>query len=146
MFAVLVLVAVIGFLLLKDGRVGPLSWDGPRCRRPDHAERLLAEQSLIHSGVVVYAAIAGICLFVAGLISGYFDNYAAYNRIPQRIRQLAWARRLLGEYRLQRVANYVGDNLGALAGKVWRIGLMGHSSRPANVALCLAALEAVIRG
>lgn len=44
MFAVLVLVAVIGFLLLKDGRVGPLSWDGPRCRRPEHAERLLAER------------------------------------------------------------------------------------------------------
>ena len=83
---------------------------------PAKAEHLLTEQSLIHSGVVVYAAIAGICLFVAGLISGYFDNYAAYNRIPQRIRQLAWARRLLGEYRLQRVANYVGDNLGALAG------------------------------
>ena len=83
---------------------------------PAKAEHLLTEQSLIHSGVVVYAAIAGICLFVAGLISGYFDNYAAYNRIPQRIRQLAWARRLLGEYRLQRVANYVGNNLGALAG------------------------------
>ena len=27
-----------------------------------------------------------------------------------------------------------------------RIGLMGHSSRPANIALVLAALEAVIRG
>ena len=34
--------------------------------------------------------------------------------------------------------------LGALAGKVWRIGLMGHSSRQANIALCLAALETVI--
>jgi aspartate aminotransferase-like enzyme len=29
---------------------------------------------------------------------------------------------------------------------VWRIGLMGHSSRPANVALCLSALETVIKG
>ena len=77
---------------------------------------VLAEQSLIHSGAVIYAAIAGVCLFVAGLISGYFDNYAAYNRIPQRIRQLSWARRLLGDYRLQRVSNYVGDNLGALSG------------------------------
>ena len=83
---------------------------------PDKAEHLLAEQSLIHSGAIAYAAVAGICLFLAGLISGYFDNYAAYNHIPQRIRQLNWARRLLGEYRLQRVATYVGDNLGALAG------------------------------
>ena len=80
------------------------------------AQHLLADQSLAHSGAAFYAAIAGGCLFVAGLISGYFDNYAAYNRVPQRILKLDWARRLLGERRLQRTANYIGDNLGALAG------------------------------
>ena len=83
---------------------------------PEKAEYLLAAQSPIHSGALAYAAVAGACLFVAGLISGYFDNYAAYNHVPQRILQLSWARRLLGEHRLQRVARYVGDNLGALAG------------------------------
>jgi ferredoxin len=31
--------------------------------------------------------------------------------------------------------------LGAYAGKVWRIGLMGHSSRKENITLCLAALK-----
>jgi ferredoxin len=29
----------------------------------------------------------------------------------------------------------------AYAGKVWRIGLMGHSSRKENITLCLAALK-----
>ncbi|MFP3607580.1 recombinase, partial [Paraburkholderia sp. SIMBA_053] len=29
-----------------------------------------------------YAAAAGICLFLAGQIAGYFDNVCAYNRIP----------------------------------------------------------------
>jgi alanine-glyoxylate transaminase/serine-glyoxylate transaminase/serine-pyruvate transaminase len=38
----------------------------------------------------------------------------------------------------------IGAGLGALAGKVWRIGLMGHSSNPRNVLLCLSALEAVL--
>jgi aspartate aminotransferase-like enzyme len=33
-----------------------------------------------------------------------------------------------------------------LAGKVWRIGLMGYNSQPRNVLLFLAALEAVLRG
>jgi len=47
--------------------------------------------------------------------------------------------RLLNEFGLE-----IGAGLGALAGKVWRIGLMGHSSRPANIALCLAALKTVI--
>lgn len=61
--------------------------------------------------------------------------------IPQGVDDAAARARLLNEFGLE-----IGAGLGALAGKVWRIGLMGHSSRPANVALFLAALEAVIRG
>ena len=40
----------------------------------------------------------------------------------------------------------IGAGLGAFAGRVWRIGLMGHASTEANVRHCLAALEAVLRG
>ena len=47
--------------------------------------------------------------------------------------------RLLNEFNLE-----IGAGLGALAGKVWRIGLMGYSSRPENVLLCVGALEAVL--
>ena len=43
--------------------------------------------------------------------------------------------RLLEDYGLE-----IGAGLGDLAGKVWRIGLMGYSSRPDNILLCLAAL------
>lgn len=39
----------------------------------------------------------------------------------------------------------IGGGLGAFKGKAWRIGLMGHSSRPANVLLFLAALEKILR-
>jgi alanine-glyoxylate transaminase/serine-glyoxylate transaminase/serine-pyruvate transaminase len=35
----------------------------------------------------------------------------------------------------------IGGGLGDFKGKVWRIGLMGHASRPNNVLLVLAALE-----
>jgi alanine-glyoxylate transaminase/serine-glyoxylate transaminase/serine-pyruvate transaminase len=35
----------------------------------------------------------------------------------------------------------IGAGLGDLAGKIWRIGLMGHTSRKENVDLCLAALK-----
>ncbi len=47
--------------------------------------------------------------------------------------------RLLHEYNLE-----IGAGLGTLAGKVWRIGLMGHSSRAENILLCVGALEAVL--
>lgn len=38
----------------------------------------------------------------------------------------------------------IGAGLGILAGKIWRIGLMGHSARPENVEKCLSALKDVL--
>lgn len=47
--------------------------------------------------------------------------------------------RLLTEHGIE-----IGAGLGSLAGQVWRIGLMGHTSSPVNVVRCLGALEAVL--
>jgi alanine-glyoxylate transaminase/serine-glyoxylate transaminase/serine-pyruvate transaminase len=46
---------------------------------------------------------------------------------------------LLNDFNLE-----IGAGLGALAGKAWRIGLMGYASNPQNVILCLTALEAAL--
>jgi alanine-glyoxylate transaminase / serine-glyoxylate transaminase / serine-pyruvate transaminase len=43
---------------------------------------------------------------------------------------------LLNDYNLE-----IGAGLGTLAGKVWRIGLMGYASNPTNILFCLSALE-----
>ncbi len=59
--------------------------------------------------------------------------------IPDGIDEAVVRSRLLNEFNLE-----IGAGLGALAGKVWRIGLMGHSSRAENIFLCLSALEAVM--
>ena len=59
--------------------------------------------------------------------------------IPDGIDEAEVRSRLLNEFNLE-----IGAGLGALAGKVWRIGLMGHSSRKENIFLCLAALETVM--
>jgi len=45
---------------------------------------------------------------------------------------------------LTRFGIEIGAGLGAFKGKVWRIGLMGYGSRPANVLLFLAALEQLL--
>ena len=34
--------------------------------------------------------------------------------------------------------------LGPLAGKIWRIGIMGHTARPENVKKLLSALKAIL--
>jgi alanine-glyoxylate transaminase/serine-glyoxylate transaminase/serine-pyruvate transaminase len=57
-------------------------------------------------------------------------------RIPAGTDDLATRKRLLGEFGIE-----IGGGLGDFKGKVWRIGLMGHASRPNNVLLLLAGLE-----
>jgi len=59
--------------------------------------------------------------------------------IPAGVNDAAVRGRLLSEYNLE-----IGAGLGALAGKVWRIGLMGHSSRAENILLCVGALESIL--
>jgi alanine-glyoxylate transaminase/serine-glyoxylate transaminase/serine-pyruvate transaminase len=59
--------------------------------------------------------------------------------VPDGIDEAVVRQRLLNEFNLE-----IGAGLGALAGKVWRIGLMGYASRPENILLCLGALDAVL--
>lgn len=56
--------------------------------------------------------------------------------IPEGVDDAAVRTALLGEYSLE-----IGAGLGAFAGKVWRIGLMGAACNKRNVMLCLTALE-----
>ncbi len=94
----------------------------------DKAHHLLHSISPFDSAALFYAGIAGVCLFLAGLISGYYDNLAAYERIRERVEHTAWLKRVLGEERLRRFAAYLDDNLGALAGNFFfgiMLGTMG---------------------
>ena len=59
--------------------------------------------------------------------------------IPEGVNDAEVRSTLLKTYNLE-----IGAGLGALAGKVWRIGLMGFSSKQENVLFCLAALKAVM--
>lgn len=77
---------------------------------------LLHELDPWRSLALFHAAIAGVYLFLSGLISGYYDNQSLFYRIPDRIRRVKWLRRLLGKARLDRFAEYIEYNLGALAG------------------------------
>jgi alanine-glyoxylate transaminase / serine-glyoxylate transaminase / serine-pyruvate transaminase len=61
--------------------------------------------------------------------------------VPERVRddEAAIRRTLLDRHGIE-----VGGGLGEFAGKVWRIGCMGHTARPRNVTLLLGALAEVI--
>jgi site-specific recombinase len=95
---------------------------------PEKAQHLLHEIDPLHSPALLYAAVAGVWLFVSGLISGYYDNKALYTRMGQRVSQLGWLRRLLGQERLARFARYIENNLGGLMGNFYFGILMGFTA------------------
>ncbi len=59
--------------------------------------------------------------------------------VPQRVNEAQVRQILLNDYQLE-----IGAGLGSLAGKVWRIGLMGYACQLKNVIYCVNALEAVL--
>ncbi|HMT20113.1 MAG TPA: aminotransferase class V-fold PLP-dependent enzyme, partial [Promineifilum sp.] len=60
-------------------------------------------------------------------------------RVPEGVDAAAVSRRLLTEYNIE-----IAGGLGDLAGKVWRVGLMGYNSRRETVAVLLRALADVL--
>jgi alanine-glyoxylate transaminase/serine-glyoxylate transaminase/serine-pyruvate transaminase len=60
--------------------------------------------------------------------------------VPDGVDEAKVRQRLLADYGIE-----IGGGLGDLAGKIWRVGLMGHSSSRRNVAWFISALEQVLR-
>jgi alanine-glyoxylate transaminase/serine-glyoxylate transaminase/serine-pyruvate transaminase len=60
-------------------------------------------------------------------------------RVPDAVDELSVRQRLRNDFKIE-----IGGGLGPLAGKIWRIGLMGHTARVENVNRLLAALREVL--
>lgn len=119
-------IIVIPVAILIDW--GILYWTGHHFIDTEKAHALLDSNNPLISLTAVYASVAGVCLFLSGLIAGYHDNLAAYNRIPERIGHLPWLQKLLGKERLLRISDYIRHNLGALAGNFYFGCLLGFAS------------------
>lgn len=85
---------------------------------------------------------AGLTEMGIGFVVDEADRLPQLNTvwIPEGVNDAAVRSQLLNEYNLE-----IGAGLGDLAGKVWRIGLMGFSARKENVTLCLAALKEALK-
>lgn len=60
--------------------------------------------------------------------------------VPEGVDEAAIRRRLLDEYNVE-----IAGGLGVFKGKVWRIGLMGYSSRRENIVVLLECLERLMK-
>lgn len=59
--------------------------------------------------------------------------------LPEGVEELPIRKRLLNDYNIE-----VGGGLGAFAGKLWRIGLMGHSCDKNHVNMLISALNEIL--
>ncbi|MFV8816623.1 pyridoxal-phosphate-dependent aminotransferase family protein [Haliea sp. E17] len=89
-----------------------------------------------HLGLVAGLEAMGLTMAVAPKYR--LPQLNAVN-IPAGVDDAAVRAALLNDFSLE-----IGAGLGALAGKTWRIGLMGHASSERNVITCLTALESVL--
>lgn len=87
------------------------------------AAKTLHDLNPFTSLAIPHAAIAGVCLFLSGLLAGYFDNMAVYRKVGPRLKAHIRLSQLMGQERLYRFADYIERNLGALAGN-FMFGIM----------------------
>lgn len=91
--------------------------DGRSLVGTEKAASMLLEIRPIMGYALVGAAAAGVWLFVAGLVTGWYDNRCAVLDVPGRIRGSPMLRWMSPAAR-ERIAGYMGENLGAIMGNV----------------------------
>ena len=88
------------------------------------------------------ALAAGLDAMGLGLLPPPAERLWTLNavRVPDGVDEARARRELLERFNME-----IGSGLGPLAGKIWRVGLMGAGSTPQMVLIFLGALESVLR-
>jgi len=115
------LIAFVGNVMIAFPVAYILAWIyyfvfGKHLAGPEKAAHLLHELHPWHSPALFHAAIAGLCLFLSGLISGYYDNGVIFNKIPQRVKEHPLLSKILPLSIRERLGRYLEHNMGSLAG------------------------------
>jgi alanine-glyoxylate transaminase/serine-glyoxylate transaminase/serine-pyruvate transaminase len=110
------------------------------------ALRIIAEESLDrrferhrlnHCALVAGIEIMGLLMLVPESERLPMLNAVC---IPDGVDDIKNRKALLNDFGIE-----IGGGLGEFAGRIWRVGLMGHTSHPRNVMIFLSALETVLK-
>jgi alanine-glyoxylate transaminase/serine-glyoxylate transaminase/serine-pyruvate transaminase len=110
------------------------------------ALRIIHEEGLdrrftrhLHNHMALVAGVEGLGLEMH-VAEGFRLPTLNTVQIPSGVDDLKVRRALLDRFQIE-----IGGGLGALKGKIWRVGLMGHSSSRGNVILFLEALGTLLK-
>ncbi|MHC5308481.1 site-specific recombinase [Myroides sp. LJL116] len=91
----------------------------------DNWEKMLVDSDPIESRALFHAGIAGVFLFLSGIISGNISNRNKHNRVYYRIQEHPWLKRNLGKARTEKFANWVELKWPGIMSNIWFGVFMG---------------------
>jgi len=95
---------------------------------PDKAVKTLESLHPYKSLSFFYAGIAGLGLFISGLLAGFADNWFIFNNVGYRLRQSDLLKRIVGTHNLDRAIRAIDHNLGFWVGNIslgYYLGMVG---------------------
>ena len=91
-------------------------------------EKFLSDASPIHSKLIFHAAIAGVFLFISGIIAGDVSNKQKYNQFAYRIMEHPFLKRTLGVKRTRRLAHWLDHKRPGILSNFWFGVFMGSTA------------------
>lgn len=84
----------------------------------DQAAVMLKSNHPGYSLSILYAAIAGVFLFISGIIAGYYENRMVYSKIGERLQGHALLNRLMPNRMRKKFISFLTVNTGGLMGNL----------------------------
>lgn len=94
----------------------------------EKSETLLKDLDPIRSKAILHASIAGVFLFISGIIAGNIGNNSVYHRIPNRIAGNAMIVNLFGARFAQKLSEYYAKNWAGIVSNFWFGVFLGVSA------------------
>lgn len=95
---------------------------------PEKAHHTFEALNGFHSLAFLYAAMAGVCLFVSGLLAGFADNWFIFNNVGLRLKQSPLLEKMVGRRNLDRAIHTIDHNLGFWVGNTALGFFLGSAS------------------
>jgi site-specific recombinase len=89
------------------------------------SEKLLSDIHPLQSKALLHAAIAGIYLFLSGVIAGSISNSINHNRIPFRIKEHPLLKVVIGKEKTSKLAEFISVKYAGIASNFWFGVFMG---------------------
>ena len=98
------------------------------------ADKLFHDINMFESKALLHASIAGVFLFLSGIISGNVANSSVFYKIPKRIAKNPFLNYFLGEKRALMISDYIARNWPGIMSNFW-FGVMLGVTGPIGIFL-----------